>query len=220
MLVATPPDLLQVCSQFRRIINDFPEIQYKIELYVSGYQDNEANTAMGVTTKLESLLAHLRRGERLQKWAWERIELDWDPNLVEASHISGNVWLQYIRPADPPPRVYKVKCVSIENTLDGTPSVTSWTLSFPRFHSEDCVADSSQNTLYCFYIEFLQGQYYYRYDSLFRFLGKPLLQFNVPLQGQNIFSHKRADPVGSDLPKNLSVRAPCRLETSSQAIRK
>ncbi len=112
-------------------------MQYKIELYVSGYQDNKNNTSMGVSARLEALRNHHRSWwESMRNWTWQCIELDWNPLVVQISHCSGNVWVQYqyeflwVTGNGNPTDTGEVKCVSFEKAADGTPIADSWSLSF------------------------------------------------------------------------------------------
>ncbi|KAI0777145.1 hypothetical protein BC629DRAFT_635390 [Irpex lacteus] len=169
---------------------------------------------MGVSARLEALRNH-HRWESMRDWTWEHIELlGWDPRIVETSHYSGNVWVQYLQwlnitvggaagPDGDFTETCEAKCVTFEKAADGTPIADSWTLSFSesaRF--DDCIADLSQNTLYLIGIAVVEGQRCRKVRAVSLTNGLILAEKLFP-------ASREQDPVPGHIPtRELSVHKP------------
>jgi hypothetical protein len=141
-----------VCKRFQNIIDETPEIQYAIELHVSGYKNNDKNMFMGASARLNALQAHQQWWKAPRGNNWYREDLDWVHRNFIQNQYYDNVWVRCDRDPDrmdlgDQKRWNQIHCVCFEQAEDGTPIVDQWTLDIP-FVFESFTANPAQNELY------------------------------------------------------------------------
>lgn len=143
-----------MCKRFQQIIDETPEMQYRIELHVSGYKNNDENVYMGASARLEALKAQ-QMWWKTPPWgnAWRSQHLEWvHMNFIHNQYYD-NVWVRCDRDSEPfsmtpdNTRWNIIHCVCFEQAEDGTPIVDSWTLQIP-FWFESFTANPSRGELY------------------------------------------------------------------------
>ncbi|KAI0087087.1 hypothetical protein BDY19DRAFT_995170 [Irpex rosettiformis] len=160
----------EVCRRFKDIIDGSPEMQYIIELYVSGYRDNEANTSMDVLARFEALKVRQNWWKFPCNYRWKRVCIGLSHVRIDRRNhqFSDNLWLIHSRNSSlldvdevPSFRSNVVNCICFEETVEDSPVVESWTLSF-SFLFDACVADSSRGVLYLVRLSNEQNRRCYR----------------------------------------------------------
>ena len=141
-----------------------------IELFVSGYRDNEADSSTNVVARLEALVASQKWQDMPGSYSWKRER--WDLPVSAEAHLRvqryDNVWfaghqdpqlLNGARALDF--EMNKVECTIFETTPEGSPIIDSWTLSFPFLFS-DYVADTSRGVLHLMSLSLVQNRRHFR----------------------------------------------------------
>ncbi|KAI0694450.1 hypothetical protein BC835DRAFT_1415350 [Cytidiella melzeri] len=144
-------DLLRcrrVCRAFQAVIDGSPETQYYIELHVSGYKNNNANTTMGAEARLEALQAQQRWWKAPSESVQNPEDFGWASNNSH-SQFYDNVWIRCTPTwrCGAAPGYNAIQCICFEQAADGRLLADTWKYSFPYIF-EAVAADPSRDRLY------------------------------------------------------------------------
>ncbi|KAI0766059.1 hypothetical protein BC629DRAFT_906168 [Irpex lacteus] len=130
----SPPELIRcrsVCQWFKEVIDQTPEVQYRVELYVFGYVDNDACTDIGTSQRLDALKAHTQFWKNPQ-FSWKPQDVPWSHGDLRYNHFHENLWVRSLNIGwtEHPWKFNAVQCVVLEPTRDGSAILDTWELHF------------------------------------------------------------------------------------------
>ncbi|KAI0339581.1 hypothetical protein BDW22DRAFT_1431484 [Trametopsis cervina] len=120
------------CRWFKDVIDNAVEVQYKIELHVAGFRNNDACTDMAMPERLEALKAHTQFWKN-PTFSWKSEDVPWAHGDLRYNHFHENLWVRSLRVGHVE-HVWKfnaIQCVAIEPAADGSSVLDHWTLTFP-----------------------------------------------------------------------------------------
>jgi hypothetical protein len=107
-------------------------VQYKIELYALGCENNNACTDLSTSERLEAVRTQAQFWKNPQ-FSWKPEDVPWSHGDLRYNHFHENLWVRSLsmRWVEQSWKFDTIQCVSLEPARDGSSVLDSWKHVFP-----------------------------------------------------------------------------------------